>query len=116
VAKSQQKSDQSGALPPVYLPAEVAKALHCSEWWVKEQARKGRIPFSRVGGGYRFTAEHVEEILRRFEQRPVESDSSIRDAVAPARQQSHPSEAAAVQLAARPPRRTRHNQQQSAAA
>ncbi|MGW7356543.1 excisionase family DNA-binding protein, partial [Streptomyces sp. NPDC054802] len=57
------------ALTRLYRPAEVADALGCSEWWVKEQARKGRIPFTRTGGGYRFTAEHYQEIIRVFEER-----------------------------------------------
>jgi hypothetical protein len=59
-------------LPPVYLPRDIAKALHCSEWWVKEQARRGRIPFSKPGGRYRFTAEHFAEgALRPASSAPV---------------------------------------------
>ncbi|MFI5906211.1 helix-turn-helix domain-containing protein [Dactylosporangium sp. NPDC051541] len=53
-------------------PAEVAKILGCSEWWVKEQARKRRIPFAWIGGSYRFTDEHLAEIIRLFEVRPLE--------------------------------------------
>jgi excisionase family DNA binding protein len=51
----------------LYRPAEVAELLGCSEWWVKEQARKRRIPYSRIGGSYRFTAEHLAEIVRLHE-------------------------------------------------
>ena len=54
----------------LHSPVEVAKALGCSEWWVKEQARRRRIPFTWIGGSYRFTAEHVREIIRVFEVRP----------------------------------------------
>ena len=61
---------------PLYRPADVAKMLHCSEWWVKEQARKRRIPFSLIGGSYRFTDEHVAEVIRLFEQRP-ESNNTV---------------------------------------
>lgn len=58
------------ARPILYRPAEVAEMLGCSEWWVKEQARNRRIPFSWIGGSYRFTDEHVAEIFRLFEERP----------------------------------------------
>jgi excisionase family DNA binding protein len=54
-------------------PAEVARTLGCSEWWVKEQARRRRIPFTKAGGAYRFTVEHVYEIVHIFEQRPAAS-------------------------------------------
>ena len=40
--------------PGYYRAAEVAEMLHCSEWWIKEQARKGRIPYSWIGGSYLF--------------------------------------------------------------
>ncbi|UFQ16884.1 MULTISPECIES: helix-turn-helix domain-containing protein [Streptomyces] len=59
------------ALPYLYRPAEIAEALGVSEWWVKEQARRKRIPFTRPGGTYRFTAEHFQEIIRLFEERPT---------------------------------------------
>ncbi|WP_433082730.1 helix-turn-helix domain-containing protein [Dactylosporangium sp. CA-052675] len=54
----------------LHRPAEVAKILDCSEWWVKEQARRRRIPFAWIGGSYRFTDEHLAEIIRIFEVRP----------------------------------------------
>lgn len=60
-----------GQTPELLKPRDVAKALGCSEWWVKEQARKGRIPFSWIGGSYRFTHEHLQEIIRVFEHRPA---------------------------------------------
>ncbi len=53
-------------------PAEVADALRCSEWWVKEQARRRRIPYAWIGGSYRFTPEHVAEIIKSSEVRPIE--------------------------------------------
>ena len=55
-----------------YRPAEVAEMLRCSEWWVKEQARRRRVPFCWIGGGYLFTEEHVAAIVRLFEVRPTE--------------------------------------------
>ena len=58
----------------LYLPRDVARLLKCSEWWVKEQARRRRIPFCWIGGGYRFTPEHVAEIIRLFERRATHAE------------------------------------------
>ena len=45
--------------------------LRCSQWWVKEQARRRRIPYCWIGGSYRFTDGHLVEIARLFEVRPA---------------------------------------------
>jgi hypothetical protein len=92
--------------PTFYRPAEVAATLRCSEWWIKEQARKRRIPFCWIGGSYLFTHEHVAEIVRRYEVRPTVDH--VGDPVArevPARGPS--ADGVAVLLRARPPRRAR---------
>ena len=91
---------------PLHLPADVAKMLQCSEWWVKEQARKRRIPFSLIGGSYQFTDEHVAEVIHLFEQHP-ESHNTVPAStarVAPMRTRS-PSLGGADVLRARVPRR-----------
>ncbi|WP_342664511.1 helix-turn-helix domain-containing protein [Longispora albida] len=88
----------------LYSPAEVAKALRCSEWWVKEQARKRRIPFTWLGGSYQFTEEHVVEIIRVFEKTPA----SMTPAPSAARrvpQQRKALPAGSALLVARVPRR-----------
>ncbi|MFC4611492.1 helix-turn-helix domain-containing protein [Streptomyces maoxianensis] len=97
----------ASALTPLYRPAEVADALGCSEWWVKEQARKGRIPFTRTGGGYRFTAEHYQEIIRVFEERPTRAPGPDADEALPGRsRRTRPSaQAAGTPLRAKLPRR-----------
>lgn len=64
------RRDTDDELPRLYCPDEVARAIRCSEWWVKEQARRRRIPFVRSGGAYRFTKDHVDEIIRLLEERP----------------------------------------------
>ena len=107
-------------LPHLFSPAEVAEALGCSEWWVKEQARKGRIPYTKPGGRYRFTAEHVAEITRIFERRPA-SSAVVTPGTAPApaapRRGSalKPSETV-TRLTAKPPRRLLRSQTQITAA
>src|SRR4051812_4403275 len=64
-------SGPASAPATFYRPAEVAAMLRCSEWWVKEQARKRRIPYSWIGGSYLFTQEHIAEIVRLFEVQPT---------------------------------------------
>jgi excisionase family DNA binding protein len=54
----------------LHTPAEAAEQLRCKESWLKEQARLRRIPFSRVGGAYRFSDDHLEQIILIFEERP----------------------------------------------
>ncbi|GAB7182179.1 DNA-binding protein [Kitasatospora sp. Ki12] len=102
-------------LPPVYLPSDIAKALHRSEWWVKEQARRGRIPFSKPGGSYRFTAEHYAEILRIYESRPVDVDVTAPTAKPP-RRRTAPTPEPVTHLKARTPRRARNSQSRNNAA
>ena len=65
-------TDPGPARPAFYRPAEVAAMLRCSEWWVKEQARRRRIPYAWIGSSYLFTTEHIAEIVRLFEVRPTD--------------------------------------------
>ena len=80
--------------------------LRCSEWWVKEQARRRRIPFSWIGGSYLFTEEHIVAIVRLFEVRPDQEPRSLLGI-------SHPSHTStsdpgsSVRLRSRAPRRAR---------
>lgn len=95
----------SSALPRLHTPDEVAEALGVSGWWVREQARQHRIPFTKVGGAYRFSAQHVTEIIRIFEDRP--DRSAGRTAASRAgRRRTHPQPPTpTIQLKARMPRR-----------
>lgn len=96
------------AVRPLHRPADVAKLLACSEWWVKEQARQRRIPYAWIGGSYRFTDEHIAEIVRRFEVVPL-TDTPAASPVPRQRQQpiAAPTD---TRLVARPPRRLRQHQ------
>src|SRR5436309_1514564 len=96
------------AHPTFFLPSEVAATLRCSEWWVKEQARQHRIPFCWIGGGYKFTAEHVAEIARLFEVRPIEAPERV-VTVQPIAQHERDDQddAPPIRLTARVPRRAR---------
>ncbi|WP_435272050.1 helix-turn-helix domain-containing protein [Streptomyces parvulus] len=105
-------------LPRLYRPEEIAEALGCSAWWVKDRARRGLIPHTRVGRAYRFTAAHLAEIVRLLEERPkrsVSSTSARPAATSPpaartqAAQPPGPTTAPTTgRLRARPPRRTQY--------
>ena len=75
-------------------------------WWVKEQARRRRIPFCWIGGSYLFTEEHIAAILRLFEVQPTEPDpgSGVARTIRPS---ATPDGDPATRLRARPPRRVR---------
>ncbi len=113
-------SQTRSALPTLYHPSDVAKALGKSEWWVKEQARKQRIPFTKPGRAYRFTADQVAEIIRLYETRP----NSVSAAALPlptARSgravERHPAgPVPTTRLRARAPRRVAQSQKQQEAA
>ncbi|GAA3632800.1 hypothetical protein GCM10022223_58890 [Kineosporia mesophila] len=77
----------------LYSPAEAAAALGCSEWWIKEQARRRRIPFAWIGGSYRFTAEHLIEIVAICEVRPIDSAEQTTT-----RRRATPGQAASLRL------------------
>jgi excisionase family DNA binding protein len=108
--RSRNHSDGGSTPPRLLEPSEVAALLGCSEWWVKEQARRRRVPFTKVGGAYRFTDEHLYEIIRIFEHRPSQTQKSD-DGTIPQRRAvpgRSRSATAHVQLRAQPPRRLRN--------
>jgi hypothetical protein len=107
--------------PRLYHPEDVAAVLGCSAWWVKDRARRRLIPFTRVGRAYRFTADHLAEIIRLEEQRPARvHDPASVDAASRTPKATPPAErrqpaTATVHLQARPPRRARQSQFDTAA-
>ncbi|MFE1050741.1 helix-turn-helix domain-containing protein [Streptomyces olivaceus] len=100
--------------PRLYRPEEIADTLGCSAWWVKDRARRRLIPHTRVGRAYRFTAEHLAEIIRLYEERPTHPAQPAARATEPlseprtqtgSAQSRRPVVAPATRLRARPPRR-----------
>ena len=108
--------------PRLHRPEDVAAVLGCSAWWVKDRARRRLIPYTRVGRAYRFTADHLAEIIRLNEKRPalppqrhvpdVPSRRPVPEQRASQRAQPLPEFA---RLRARPPRRARQDQYDTAA-
>lgn len=102
------------ALPRLYVPEEVAAVLGCSAWWVKDRARRRLIPFTRVGRAYRFSEEHLAEIIRMHEERPALTPQRPGVIPAPPRKprarQQPETVVPTVRLKARPPRRMTKSQ------
>jgi excisionase family DNA binding protein len=61
---------------------EAAKLLKVKRSWLERQAAARKIPFSMLGGSYRFSDEHLAEIVRIHEKVPL---SSAPDAARPVR-------------------------------
>ena len=58
--------------PPVMHTAEeAARLLKVKQSWLERQAANRKIPFSMLGGSYRFTNGHLAEIVRMNEVTPV---------------------------------------------
>jgi hypothetical protein len=83
--------------------------LRCSQWWVKEQAGRRRIPYCWIGGSYLFTNEHIAEIARLFEVRPMTEARTVPVTRASGRtpDSGRDEETTVVVLRARKPRRAR---------
>jgi hypothetical protein len=75
--------------------------------------RRGGLRAAAFGGSYRFTDEHVTEIVRRFEVAPL-SDIPTAPSTSPVpRRRPQAAETTVPQLTARPPRRARQHHQPS---
>jgi hypothetical protein len=103
------------SLPVIYTPEELADALKLtSDWWIREQIRKGRCEATKVAGHWRFTERQAAELIRLATVQPAPKAP----ATVPARRRRGPepetpetTEPAAEEptLQARIPRRRRTN-------
>lgn len=96
------------SLPVIYTPEELAAALKLdSDWWIREQIRKGRCEATKVAGTWRFTEKQAAELIRLH----AVAAAPKAPATVPARRQRGPEpetpQAPEEQpaLEARPPRR-----------
>ena len=67
---------------------------------------RGRIPYTRIGGGYRFTEEHVVAIIRIFEEKPTDAPAPT-TGIPQQRREPRATTAPVIELRARTPRRAR---------
>lgn len=55
----------------VYTAAQVAEQLQIKESWLRARCEGREVPFTMLGGSYRFTDAHIEAIVRQYEQAPA---------------------------------------------
>lgn len=60
----------SGETPVRYDAEQAGKIVGRSAYWMKAQARAGKIPHTRVGRSYAWTPAHLNEFLRAGEKKP----------------------------------------------
>lgn len=87
----------------VHTAEEAAVILRGTASWLEEQARLRRIPFTMIGGSYRFTDAHLIQILKLFEEQPTGASSSH----APRRRADPALPEGVTALKARRPKRSR---------
>ena len=56
--------------PTLHTADEAAAILRVKRSWLERQAAARKIPFTVLGGSYRFTSAHLAEIVRLYEQLP----------------------------------------------
>ena len=55
----------------VHTLAEAASILRVKPSWLERQAAARKIPFTMLGGSYRFTSQHLALIVALYESLPV---------------------------------------------
>src|SRR5690348_17812910 len=68
----------SWGTPALYTAAEAAEILRVKKSWLERQAAARKIPFTMLGGAYRFTDGHLAAIIQLHEMMPSPS-SKTRD-------------------------------------
>ncbi|ASR86788.1 excise [Mycobacterium phage Findley] len=63
-----------------YPVADVARRIPCSERWLTEQIRAGRIPGRKVGRHWRMTEADIEAALESFRVAPESGRKSVANA------------------------------------
>jgi excisionase family DNA binding protein len=92
----------------VYTLNEAAEVLRVKPSWLERQAAARKVPFTMLGGSYRFTADHLAAIITQHENRPgpVVLASPVSHPHVP-RSTTHPNDSPASTLRPRPVARRR---------
>jgi excisionase family DNA binding protein len=92
--------------PALHTAEEAAAILRVKKSWLERQAAARKIPFTVLGGSYRFTSAHLAEIVRLYEQLParqIENPARGHQASRPAGSARHePAPPAQLRLRPRP--------------
>ncbi|WP_158510512.1 helix-turn-helix domain-containing protein [Actinoplanes friuliensis] len=109
--------DAHGPIPQIFTLEEAAEILRVKKSWLEKKAAARRIPFSMLGGSYRFSPEHLWQIFREFEQVPGSSGYQAPPIVPTVRSKRRPAvECADPGLVPLQPRARRTHQQDRIAA
>ena len=88
-------------LPILYTTEEAADILRVRAGWLERQAAARKIPFTLLGGCYRFTVRHLNDIVRIFEPEP-NAGGATSTAREPASRRSNSTTSMTSPLRARP--------------
>ena len=63
--RQESAADRDGSRLPVtlYTADEAAAILRVTRSWLERRAAARKVPFTMLGGGYRFTVKHLAEIV-----------------------------------------------------
>jgi excisionase family DNA binding protein len=89
--------------PTLYTAVEAAEILRVKQSWLERQAAARKIPFTMLGGAYRFTADHLALIVQTYEMAPSPSGGA-RDGRSRYQRTRKPAQAAGSGLAPLRPR------------
>lgn len=81
-ARAHATTGASAGHPVMHTAEEAARLLKVKRSWLERQAAARKIPFSMLGGSYRFSDRHLAEIIRLNEVVPAQG---ARNAPRPAR-------------------------------
>ena len=93
----------SWGTPAMYTAAEAAQILKVKKSWLERQAAGRKIPFTMLGGTYRFTDRHLAAIIQMHEMMPSPS-GNVRGKRSRSRRAPKPAPAAANGVAPLRPR------------
>jgi excisionase family DNA binding protein len=68
--------NSQGALT-LYTTEEAAEILRVKKSWLERQAAARKIPFTMLGGGYKFTPAHLSVIVKMHEQTPAPPEWTV---------------------------------------
>jgi excisionase family DNA binding protein len=79
-----------GAVLVVHTMEEAAAILRVKKSWLERQAAARTIPFTMLGGAYRFTSAHLAAIVQIHENPPVTAARGSETTNRPPRPRQHP--------------------------
>ena len=62
--------DHGQDAPTLYTAEEAAEILRVKKSWLERQSAARKIPFTMLGGAYRFSLAHIVAIVQMHEQAP----------------------------------------------